>query len=81
MNLTAVSVCVGYDDYLAETLPYNRPHVDSFVVVTDRRSPALEALASRYDLTLVETALSLSTLRSWSGSFSHSCVLIAFIYR
>lgn len=30
----AVTVCVGYDDFLRETLPHNAQHFDSYLVVT-----------------------------------------------
>lgn len=34
MRLEAVTVCVGYADFLAETVKHNRPHFDRWVIVT-----------------------------------------------
>jgi hypothetical protein len=34
MFIEAVTVCVGYADFLAETLRANRPHLDRLIIVT-----------------------------------------------
>ena len=34
MKIEGISVCVGYSDFLAQTLPWNLQHFDKFVVVT-----------------------------------------------
>jgi hypothetical protein len=44
-GLRAVMVCVDYSDLLAITLPYNRHHFDSVMVVTSKADIATQSLA------------------------------------
>ena len=40
--LEGLSVCVGYSDFLCETLPLNLPHFDNFIVITDFKDKATQ---------------------------------------
>jgi antitoxin component YwqK of YwqJK toxin-antitoxin module/capsular polysaccharide biosynthesis protein len=55
MILAGITVCFDFEDYLEETLPYNRPHFDSFTVVTHRSSARLRELCSAHHTRIVET--------------------------
>lgn len=44
--MKAIIVCVEYDDILELTLPYNRHHFDSVVVVTTPQDTATQAIAT-----------------------------------
>lgn len=55
MHVAAVTVCVNFADFLADTLPVNRPHFDQYVVVTSPEDAATQRLAKRHDCTLVIT--------------------------
>ena len=47
-HLEAIVVCVGYDDYLDETLSRNCAQLDSITVVTDNKDPATVRVARKY---------------------------------
>lgn len=34
MKVEAITVCVGYDDFLNAVAPYNIPHLDRWIIVT-----------------------------------------------
>lgn len=34
MFLEGVTTCVGYSDFLAEIIPFSRPHLDRWLIVT-----------------------------------------------
>jgi hypothetical protein len=55
MKLDAVSVCVGYGDILARTLPLNRPHLDSLTVVTKHDDTETQEVCAKYDTRVVTT--------------------------
>lgn len=54
-NLEAVTVCVGYSDFLAETLKYNRQHFNRWVIVTHPKDMETIELCRRANLHLVVT--------------------------
>lgn len=55
MNLQAVTVCVNYSDFLAETLPMNIRHFDRFVVVTSPEDLETQRLCDYYNVECVIT--------------------------
>jgi hypothetical protein len=55
MYLEAVTVCVDYADYLAETIPHNFPHLDRWVIVTTEKDVKTREVCRRYNLDCVVT--------------------------
>src|ERR1700758_5305210 len=55
LHLQCVSVCVNYDDFLAETLPQNRRHFDRMVVVTAPEDLATQRVCEYWDVDVVLT--------------------------
>ena len=49
--MNALSVSVGYDDYLALTLPHNLVHFDAMLVVTTSQDQATQALVEKWSET------------------------------
>ena len=52
-KLSGVLVCVGYSDYLAQTLPKNIRQFDELVVVTSTEDKRTQALAKEHGATVV----------------------------
>jgi hypothetical protein len=50
MKLEAITVCVGYGDFLKETLPFNLPLVDELVVVTSEDDEETRAVCRKHNL-------------------------------
>ncbi len=50
MRIEAVTVCIGYADYLAETLRVNRPLVDELVVITSPDDDATRGLCKEHSI-------------------------------
>lgn len=50
MRIEAVTVCVGYADFLAQTLPENLPVLDYMVVVTDPNDEETKAVCRKYNV-------------------------------
>lgn len=50
MRLEAVTVCVGYGDFLAQTLPENLPLVDDLVVITDPEDEETRAVCRHHNV-------------------------------
>ncbi len=55
MKLEAITVCVGYSDFLAETIPFNRPNFDRWVIVTSKADHGTRELCRRHGLPVVLT--------------------------
>ena len=53
--LEAVTVCVDYSDFLAETIPSNRPHLDRWIIVTSPDDHATLDLCHDHNLEVVAT--------------------------
>lgn len=53
--ITAISTCVGYDDYLSISLPLNRSFFKNYYIVTTKEDKATQKLAKAYDCKLVLT--------------------------
>jgi hypothetical protein len=53
--LEAVTVCVNYSDFLAETIPHNLPLIDLWTVVTTTTDKATSTLCSRYGIRCLQT--------------------------
>jgi len=47
-KIAAVIVCVGYDDYLEQTLRYNAGRIDTIMIVTDKDDRRTPVVANRY---------------------------------
>lgn len=57
LRLEAVTVCVGFDDFLDVTLAINHPHFDTFIVVTAHDDRATQAVARKHGAICVQTDL------------------------
>lgn len=55
IHIEAVTVCVGYSDFLAVTAPYNKTHLDNWVIVTDSKDNDTKELCRKYSLKCVVT--------------------------
>lgn len=55
MFLEAVTVCVGYADFLAEAIPYVRPHLDRWLWVTRPDDDKTLDLAHRHNIEVLAT--------------------------
>ena len=55
MKLEAITVCVGYADFLKETIPFNLPHFDRWVIVTHPTDTDTRELCRRYGIYCVLT--------------------------
>jgi hypothetical protein len=51
----AISVCIDYADYLAHTLPNNRPLFSAYYIVTERRDTETIKLAALHDCIVLYT--------------------------
>lgn len=50
MFIEAVTVCVGYDDFLATVAPYNIPHLDRWLVVTRPDDEKTREVCRRFNI-------------------------------
>lgn len=50
MYIEAVTVCIGYDDFLLETIPYNIPHLDRWLIVTRPEDKKTREVCRRFNL-------------------------------
>lgn len=57
LRLEALTVCVGFDDFLEVTLAANMPHVDTMIVVTSHEDRATAKVVNKYGAMLVQTDL------------------------
>ncbi len=55
MFLEAVTVCVNYSDFLKETIPFNMPLFDRWVIVTTPQDTDTRELCRRYGLRCIVT--------------------------
>ena len=55
MFLECVIICVDYADFLAWTLPFNRPHFDRLIVVTSTTDKKTQKLCEHYHVRCVQT--------------------------
>jgi glycosyltransferase involved in cell wall biosynthesis len=55
MRLTAITICVNYSDFLAWTLPHNKPHFDRWIIVSDTKDQLTHNLCSFYNVELIKT--------------------------
>lgn len=56
-KLEAVTTCVGFDDFLDETLSLNHPHLNTMIVVTSHDDHLTKLVARKHGAILVETDL------------------------
>lgn len=56
MIVEAITVCVGFADYLAETLPLNKSQFSRRIIVTSEDDTDTQKLAREYDCKLVITS-------------------------
>lgn len=52
-KISAVTACVGYDDYLNITLPHNVKHFDEFIVVTSEADKLTQEVAHKHGAKVV----------------------------
>jgi hypothetical protein len=55
MQIEAVTVCIGYADFLAETARHNAGLLDRWVIVTSEEDAATRAVCSRHSLSVLLT--------------------------
>jgi hypothetical protein len=55
VKIEAVTVCVGYADFLRETIPYNLPHLDRWLIVTDGRDVGTREVCRQHNLEFLAT--------------------------
>lgn len=56
MHIEAVTVCVDYADFLAETIPFVRPQVDRWLIVTTEADVETRQLCHRHNLECLLTS-------------------------
>lgn len=66
LRLEVVTVCKGFDDFLAVTLPKNIQQVDNYIVVTDHSDKKTQAVARDNGATCVQTDLFRKNKRSFN---------------
>lgn len=71
MDTIAITVCIDYADYLAQTLPNNRPLFSKYYIITERRDTETVRIASMYDCTLLYT----NVTKTNGASFNKSGIL------
>jgi hypothetical protein len=57
LRLEAVTVCVGFDDFLDVTLALNHPHLDTMIVVTSHDDRKTQQVAKKHGAICVQTDL------------------------
>lgn len=55
-QVVGVTICIDYADFLAHTLPHNRPLFTSYYIITEERDTATCELARAYDCILLFTS-------------------------
>lgn len=55
MFIEAVTVCVGYDDFLSAIAPYNIPHLDRWIIVTSPKDEKTRDICRRFNLEVLLT--------------------------
>jgi hypothetical protein len=54
-EIIGITICIDYADYLAETLPHNRPLFTTYYIITEERDTATCELARAHDCVLLFT--------------------------
>lgn len=57
MKIEAITTCVGYGDYLAESLPRNLPHFDRMLVITSPEDRETQEVCRRHSVPFYATDL------------------------
>lgn len=70
-DVIGVCLCIDYSDFLAETLPHNRPLFTKFYVITERRDTKTVEIASANDCILLYT----SKTHENGSSFNYSGIM------
>jgi hypothetical protein len=55
VKIEAVTVCVGYADFLREAIPYNLPHLDRWLIVTDSSDVETREVCRQHNLEFLST--------------------------
>lgn len=55
LKLEAVTVCVNYADFLAQTLPFNKQFFDKYIVVTDTKDEKTRSLCEFHNVQCIQT--------------------------
>jgi len=54
-KIEAVTVCIGYADFLKEAIPWNLPHFNRWIIVTSKEDEATRELCRKYRLQCLVT--------------------------
>lgn len=54
-RINAVTISVNYADYFSWVIPYNKPHLYNWIIVTDTKDKVTKKLCDYYNLTCIQT--------------------------
>ena len=54
-QIIGITICIDYADFLAQTLPHNRPLFTNYYIVTEERDTSTRELARMYDCNVLFT--------------------------
>lgn len=54
-KIYGVTVSVNYSDYFSWVIPYNKPHLENWIIVTDTKDKATKQLCDYHNLTCIQT--------------------------
>ena len=80
LRLEAVTVCVGFDDFLDVTLGLNHPHLDTMIVVTSHDDQRTHRVARKHGAICVQTDLFKKNGRSFNKGAAINAGLSRFQY-
>lgn len=80
LRLEAVTVSIGFADFLDATLALNHPHLDSMIVVTSHEDRATQTVAKKHGAICVQTDLHQKNGRRFNKGAAINAGMDAFQY-